>query len=61
MNDHEHRYFIFKTYDSYVLVSTEWADIGGISQTRDDLYEKVEYAVLGCNCGSVIKMKVKEQ
>lgn len=57
MNDHEHRYFIFKTYDSYIPYGKDLIDILPDVQ----LYEKVEHAVLGCNCVSVIKMKVKEQ
>jgi hypothetical protein len=57
MNDHEHRYFIFKTYDSYEPVVDIDLEATG---KQGKFYQKIEYAVLGCNCGSVIKMKVKE-
>lgn len=49
--EHEHRYFIFKTYDCYEPFEKQ-----KVLQT----YIKIEYAILGCNCGSVIKMKVQE-
>jgi hypothetical protein len=44
-----HKFFIAKTYDVYEPVVT-----------HKNLYEKVEYAVLGCNCSAVVKMRVKE-
>lgn len=52
-DDHDHRYFIFKTFETYELFEAKanpW--------TNKQLYEKVEYAVLGCNCGSVVRQKV---
>lgn len=54
-SEHEHRYFIFKTYDSYVPQDPERTSQSDVTIT---LYQKIEYAILGCNCGSVIKKEV---
>lgn len=51
-NDHEHRYFIFKTFEAFEPTV--------VGQGGVQLYEKTEYAVLGCNCGSVVKEEVKQ-
>lgn len=61
LNGDNHRYFVFKTTSEFVPVDTDKVVYredypGPVVQ----LYEKVEYAVLGCNCGSVIKTEVKE-
>lgn len=53
-SDHEHRYFIFKTYVGYDPITDE-EYLGGKWGT---VYKQQEYAILGCNCGSVIKMEV---
>lgn len=53
-----HRYFIFKTYEEFVPQIQVSLTAKAASP---QLYEKVEKAVLGCNCGSVIKTKVKAQ
>lgn len=52
INNDRHRYFIFKTYDVFEPVN--------LGTGHDNIYEKVEYAVLGCNCSSVIRKRVKE-
>lgn len=57
MNDHEHRYFIFKTQIEYDPISDD--DLNGTKYGQ--LYEKVETATLGCNCGSVIKSIVEQK
>lgn len=49
-----HRYFIFKTEVAY-----EKCGAMAIRGLMRDVFEKVEYAILGCNCGSVIKERVK--
>lgn len=62
-----HRYFIFETKNGYEPIQVEVVtgvkagilSREGTTELRT-LYEKVEYAVLGCNCGSVIKQKVKQ-
>lgn len=44
----QHKYFIFKTFEMYELVD-------GVSG-----YVKKEYAILGCNCSSVIRQEVQK-
>jgi hypothetical protein len=44
-----HKFFVFKTYEAFEPLHNDVT-----------LYEKVEYAVLGCNCSAVVKMRVKE-
>lgn len=63
----DHRYFIFKTVEVFELYkgSYDGLPIDATGQ-RDgklgtNLYEKIEYGLLGCNCGSVIKSRVKQQ
>lgn len=47
-----HRYFIFKTVECFERVEV-FSELG-------TLYVKNEYALLGCNCGSVVKTEVKQ-
>jgi hypothetical protein len=56
LNDGNHRYFLFKTYEVFEPVLNQGSLYGG-----EQIYEKVEYAILGCNCSSVVKTKVKVQ
>jgi hypothetical protein len=50
-----HRYFIFKVVEVF-------EPYNGIDKPYDaQLYQKVEYAISGCNCGSSIKQVVKQQ
>ena len=48
-----HRYFIFKTGTEFVAATDD--DKYGM------LYAKQEYAVLGCNCGAVVKRTVVDR
>lgn len=48
-----HRYFIYKVVEVFEPVN--------LGTGHDNLYEKNEYALQGCNCGSSIKVKVKQQ
>lgn len=50
-----HRYFIFKVVEVFEPYTFKNGD------NNPNLYEKVEYALLGCNCSSVIKQKVKQK
>jgi hypothetical protein len=54
----EHKYFIFKTFEMYEPAT------GYIYAPEDKdhrtLYDKKEYAVLGCNCGSVIRKEIQK-
>ena len=53
-----HRYFIFKAvevFEPFIDIDLEATGKNG------KYYEKVEYAISGCNCGSVVKQKVKQQ
>ena len=52
LNTYGHKYFVFKTFEAYDLYSTTQ----GLP-----LYAKQEYAVLGCNCGNVIKQKIVDK
>jgi hypothetical protein len=55
-----HRYFIFKVVEVFEpLDQTAFGMLVG--KIPEHIYEKVEYAVSGCNCGSSIKTKVKQQ
>jgi hypothetical protein len=52
----QHRYFIFKTFEvfePYILDNNK-------EEAPVLLYQKNEYAILGCNCGSAIKTTVKK-
>jgi hypothetical protein len=53
-----HRYFIFKAVEVFEPLQVSLA-ADGPADLKHTFYEKVEYALLGCNCGSVIKQKVK--
>lgn len=52
-----HRYFIFKTFETYEPVLNT-PIINDNPQWGRELYEKKEYATLGCNCGSVVKQMI---
>lgn len=58
----DHRYFCFKTYTTYEPVPIEKvvyrADYPDMRATQ--LYEKVELAILSCNCGSTVSKRVHE-
>lgn len=51
-SDHEHKYYIFKTLTTYEP-QTE------IINTSKQFYTMTEYAIIACNCGDVVKTKVK--
>lgn len=52
MDDHLHKYFMFKE-------STVFEPYAKLKGVDEQLYVKVEYAILACNCGSAIKTKIK--
>ena len=66
MMTHEHKYFIHEVRTAFEPVVPPVEPITDEAATvceyikAHDLYERVEYAVLGCNCGSVIKQRVKQ-
>lgn len=49
-----HRYFVFKVVDVFEPYQRTDPAI-------PVLYEKVEYALLGCNCGSTLKQRVEQK
>ena len=52
MYDHEHKYFLFQVKQIFELKE----------QQKDSvLYESIEYGYSGCNCGDVIKTRVKNK
>lgn len=57
INGDNHKYFVFKTMVEFVPQDPERT---GQTDVTTMLYERVEYAYLGCNCGSSVKSKVKE-
>lgn len=62
-----HRYFIFKVVEVFELYTGAYdglpKDPTGENKGKlgTTLYEKIEYAISGCNCGSSIKQRVKQQ
>lgn len=62
----EHRYFVFKAVEVFepyyfsVAAEVDPATIATIN-SLPPLYRKIEYATLGCNCGSAIKTEVKSK
>lgn len=53
LNPTGHRYFVAgKTYTEFVA--------SDVYSEQGVLYLRNEYAILSCNCGSVIRMKVKD-
>jgi hypothetical protein len=64
-----HRYFIFKTIElfepyhftnDYPKGSVGSARVTWFIENSPTLYQKVEYAIFGCNCGSAIKKQIKQ-
>jgi hypothetical protein len=63
-----HKFFVFKTYEAFEPYKFSTLNVGSMLDVDfwegvdnlPTLYEKVEYAVLGCNCSAVVKMRVKE-
>lgn len=64
-----HRYFIFKVVEVFepykipedYLIHDEVKEFVEQFNKTDTLYQKVEYAVSGCNCGSAVRQRVKQQ
>ncbi len=52
LSDIGHKYFIYKTYETYEQTKYKTSD-------GTPLYQKVEYASLGCNCSSVVRRRIK--
>lgn len=52
-----HKYFIYKVVDYFEPVVVD--SIYKLSPTVT-YYKKVEYAIMGCNCGSVVREKIKQ-
>lgn len=50
----QHRYFIWQTKNEFEPFN------GGDPNTGAQLFVKIEYAILGCNCGSAIKKRIKQ-
>ena len=60
--NHEHKFFIFQVKADFEPLPVEMVDVdndGKYTNVNKDLYRRVEYATLGCNCSEVIKRKVK--
>lgn len=68
INDNgNHRYFIFRVVEVFEPIGLDDLDIDMHLvelfelYKGSTLYEKIEYAISGCNCGSSIKQKVKNE
>lgn len=62
INGDNHKYFLFKTVSVFEVVSIYDIinpDMQNYSPT-EVLYKKVEYAIMNCQCGSVVREKVKD-
>lgn len=70
----DHRYFIFKTVEVFETYTPPVGIYSAVISNKElavkndrevekwfstQLYQKKEYAILGCNCGSAIKKEVK--
>jgi len=55
-SNHDHKFFLFETRQAFEPFQFE-TNI----QHTPQLYQRIEYAVLSCNCGEVIKRKVKSE
>ena len=53
---HEHKYFTFKHVTTFEPTENETLQ----RQSPVTLYERVEYAIMSCNCGQAIKTRIKE-
>lgn len=53
MSDHEHRYFPFEKMITFER-TLENDDL-------PDLYERIEYVIMTCNCGKVIKRRIRSE
>jgi hypothetical protein len=54
---HNHKFYLHDTkmaFEPYVIPDFE-------SEPPEGLYHRVEYAILACNCGKVIKSKIDSQ
>jgi hypothetical protein len=74
INGDNHRYFVHSTKVEFEPSKTNNQNFTAKGEGLKDevlvkmfdylntrqLYERIEYAMLGCNCGSVIKSKVKD-
>lgn len=52
--DGKHRYFIYRVISEYEPAATD------ITHKDALLYEKVDYALSGCNCSKAIKRKLDD-
>jgi hypothetical protein len=58
----EHRYFMFKISEVFVPFEGKNKSVSTQLELKNTcLYEKKEYATMGCNCGSAIKSEVKQK
>jgi hypothetical protein len=61
INGDNHKYFVHTVKVEFERVDPERTQISIIGELyNEDYYRRVEYAYLGCNCGSAIKSKVKD-
>lgn len=65
---HDHKYFPMDkmaTFEplTFSLSDDSSAEVGEFVHelSKRDLYERVEYVIMTCNCGDVIKKKVRDE
>lgn len=55
-----HKFFIFKTTEVFERIEVHnWLENTPLE--GDEIYKKVEYALMGCNCGAAIKTEVQQK
>lgn len=69
LNPLGHKYFLFQTKTDYELM--EYIIDDGITartvaqhefvKRLPPLYQKIEYAILSCNCSAVVRVRVRKQ
>lgn len=59
--DGRHRFHIYRIADVYEPI--DWSTVTGgfIGKLPESLYEKVEYAYSGCNCGAARKTRIARE
>ncbi len=60
--EHECKYFIFKVSGDFEPVDMNRVVYNEpyVTESKVQLYQRTEYAILGCACGQVIKRKIKQ-
>lgn len=60
--NHDHKFFLFETKATFELYDykAENPNLEYASGLPGELYQRIEYAILACGCGEVIRTKVRK-